>query len=174
MTQMIEGLLMYSRLNATDDPLETVDLDDTIEQLERLELATILEEAGATIEVLQPLPKVKGNPSQLRQLLQNLIVNGIKYHRDGVAPRIAIGAEPLEDETTRIEVRDNGIGVSEEYHDDVFKMFRRLHSRRKYQGTGIGLAVCKHGGERSGSNKRTGSSVVMDRQQEDVTERRYK
>ena len=152
MTQMIEGLLVYSRLNTSNDPFEAADLNETIEQLGQFELGAMLEETGATIEVPQPLPKVKGDPTQLGQLLQNLIANGIKYRRDGVAPRIVIGAEPLGDETVRIEVRDNGIGVSEQHREDVFKMFRRLHSRRKYEGTGIGLAVCKkiverHGGE---------------------------
>jgi len=152
MTKMIEGLLAYSRLNTRDEPLETVDLNDAVEQLERLELAAMLEEAGGTIEVPQPLPKVKGSPSQLRQLLQNLIANSIKYRREGVAPQIVLGFRYLDDETVRIEVRDNGIGISQEHHDDIFKMFRRLHSRRKYRGTGIGLAICKkivdrHGGQ---------------------------
>ncbi|GAG03495.1 unnamed protein product, partial [marine sediment metagenome] len=127
MTQMIEGLLIYSRLNTGSDPFDVADLNETIEQLERLELAAMLEETGATIEVPQPLPKVKGEPVQLRQLLQNLITNGIKYHRDGVAPRIVISAGALDDETVKIEVRDNGIGVSEEFREDIFKMFRRLH-----------------------------------------------
>ena len=143
MTQMIEGLLAYSRLNASDNPLETVDLNYAVEQLERLELAAMLEETGGTIELPQPLPKVKGDPAQLRQLLQNLIANGIKYRRDAVAPRIVLGFRYLDDETVRIEVRDNGIGISEKHREDIFKMFRRLHSRRKYQGTGIGLAICK-------------------------------
>ena len=152
MTKMIEGLLTYSRLNAGDDSFEAVDLNDIIEELERFELSTMLEETGGTIEVPQSLPPVKGNPDQIRQLLQNLFSNAIKYHRPEAAPQIVVCAVDIDDNSIRIEVRDNGIGIPEQYRKDVFKMFRRLHSRRKYQGTGIGLAVCskivdRHGGQ---------------------------
>ncbi len=152
MNQMIEGLLMYSRLNTKEVPPEVVDLNEAVEQLVQLELAAVLEEAGATVEVPQPLPKVWAVPVQMNQLLQNLINNGIKYHREQIQPRIVITAKRIAQDTVRIEVRDNGIGIKEEFHGDIFAMFRRLHSRRKYEGSGIGLAVCKkivekHGGQ---------------------------
>lgn len=152
MTQMIEGLLVYSRLNTKEVAFRAVDCNEMVRQLEQIELAALLEETGATIEVPRALPKVKGNPGQVRQLLQNLIGNGIKYRRDGCPPRIVVEARPAGGETVRIEVRDNGIGIKETHSKDIFKMFRRLHSRREYSGTGIGLAVCKkivekHGGQ---------------------------
>jgi len=143
MTRMIEGLLAYSRLNTKKIPLEAVDCNEIVKQLEQFELRTILEETGGSIEVPQPLPKVKADPGQITQLFQNLIANGIKYRREGVRPRVAIRAGQIDDDTVRIEVRDNGIGISREHWEDIFKMFRRLHSRQKYPGTGIGLALCK-------------------------------
>ena len=151
MTMMIDGLLTYSRVNTKDMMFETVDLNKVIEQLKELELGMLLEETGSTIEVTQPLPKVHGDPVQVEQLLQNLIANGIKYRKKDVTPRIIIKAEEVSDNEVRIEVQDNGIGIAPEYREDVFKMFRRLHSRKEYDGCGIGLSVCKkivskHGG----------------------------
>ena len=143
MNHMIEGLLMYSRLGKNEIPTEQIDLNETIEQLKQLELAEMLEESGGTVEVPQPLPKIQGLPVQIRQLLQNFIANGIKYRAEGIKPRIAVKAQDLGEGQVRIEVQDNGIGIDEKFRDDVFKMFRRLHSRQEYEGTGIGLAICK-------------------------------
>jgi len=143
MTQMIEGLLTYSRVNTKDIAYQTVDMDKIIEQFRQLELATLLEETGATIEVPEPLQKVHADPVQVKQLLQNLIANGIKYCTKDTKPRIVIRAKKTTENKIRIEVQDNGIGIKKEYYDDIFTMFRRLHSREEYEGTGIGLAVCK-------------------------------
>jgi light-regulated signal transduction histidine kinase (bacteriophytochrome)/HAMP domain-containing protein len=143
MTAMIEGLLTYSRLNKNGAAFEAVDLNEIVEQLRTLELAELLEETGAAIEVPEPLPKVQADPVQIRQLLQNLVINGIRYRREGIQPRVVIRAEQIADGRVRVEVQDNGIGIAKEYEEDIFKMFRRLHSRQKYDGTGIGLAVCK-------------------------------
>jgi signal transduction histidine kinase len=151
MTMMIDGLLTYSRANTKDILLEIVDLNEVIERLKELELGMLLEETGSIIEIPQPLPKVQADPVQMEQLLQNLIANGIKYRKEGVKPRITIKAKEVPDNKVRIEVQDNGIGIAPEYHDEIFKMFKRLHSRREYDGCGIGLSVCKkivgrHGG----------------------------
>ncbi|MDB5762552.1 MAG: Phytochrome, two-component sensor histidine kinase, partial [Herminiimonas sp.] len=86
--------------------------------------------------------------AQLTQLFQNLIANAIKF-RGGQAPRIAVRAEP-EGGFWRFAVQDNGIGIAPEYFDRIFVMFQRLHSRRTYPGTGIGLAICKKIVERHG------------------------
>jgi len=165
MTQMIEGLLTYSRVNTSEKARDVIDLNETVRDLLHLELGALIEETGALVEVPQALPKVLGNPAQIGQLLQNLIGNGIKYSRDDVAPRIVLTAEDAGDGDVRISVRDNGIGIPAEHYENIFKMFRRLHSRRKYSGTGIGLAVCKrivdkHGG-RIGVESREGEGTTF-------------
>jgi light-regulated signal transduction histidine kinase (bacteriophytochrome) len=127
-------------------------LNNVVEHLKELELGMLLEETGAVIEVPQPLPKVYADPVQIEQLLQNLIANGIKYRKEDTNPVITIKAKEDPDKKVRIEVQDNGIGIAPEYCDEIFKMFKRLHAREKYDGCGIGLSVCKkivdrHAGE---------------------------
>lgn len=143
MTMMIDGLLKYSRVNTKDIIIETVDLNNVVEHLKELELGMLLEETGAAIEVPQLLPKVYADPVQIEQLLQNLIANGIKYRKEDTKPVITIKAKENPDKKVRIEVQDNGIGIAPEYRDEIFKMFKRLHARKKYDGCGIGLSVCK-------------------------------
>jgi signal transduction histidine kinase len=142
MTKMIEGLLAYSRIGSKEVQTEEIDLNEIVEQLRQIELAKMIEESEATIELPQPLPKIQANAVQIRQLLQNLVGNAIKYRTKDVKPIIIIRAK-YTDDGMRIEVQDNGIGIDEKYYEDIFKMFRRLHSRREYEGTGIGLSVCK-------------------------------
>jgi signal transduction histidine kinase len=144
MQQMIEALLTYSRVTTHGAEFRAVDLNLIVEQLRTLELAAKLEDVpGSTIDVPEPLPVVFGDPIQIRQLLQNLIANGMKYQPKGAVPKIVIKAVKAEENLMKIEVEDNGIGIKEEYYNTVFTMFRRLHSRSEYEGTGIGLAVCK-------------------------------
>ncbi len=143
MTKMIEGLLAYSRVSSKEVPLEEVDLNEIIEQLRQIELSKLLEETNATLEVPEPLPKIQANATQIRQLLQNLVSNGIKYHAKDVKPHIIIRAKHIDNGEIRVEVQDNGIGIEEKYFEDIFKMFRRLHSRTEFEGTGIGLSICK-------------------------------
>lgn len=152
MSQMIEGLLSYSRVSTKAKPSETVDLDEVLKQLKELELAVLIEEKNVTVEVPQQMPDVNADPVQLRQLLQNLIANGIKYQPKDTSPKITVTARQTDNDMVRVEVTDNGIGIKPEDKEAVFEMFRRLHSRNEYEGTGIGLAVCKkiverHGGQ---------------------------
>jgi signal transduction histidine kinase/predicted transcriptional regulator len=152
MQQMVNDLLLYSRVTTKAKPLERVDLNTVIEDLKNVELAVQLEETGGVINVPEPLPPVHADPSQIHQLLQNLIGNGLKYHREDVPPVITVRGRVGYGNMVRIEVQDNGIGIEEQHYDNIFGMFRRLHSREDYEGTGIGLAVCKkiverHGGE---------------------------
>ena len=143
MTMMIDGLLKYSRANTREIVFEEVDLNKIIEQLKELELSMLLEETGAVIEIPQPLPKVSADPVQIEQLLQNLIANGIKYRNENVKPVITIKSREDSGNKVRIEVQDNGIGIAPEFSEEIFKMFKRLHSRGKYDGCGIGLSVCR-------------------------------
>jgi light-regulated signal transduction histidine kinase (bacteriophytochrome) len=96
------------------------------------------------------LPVVKGEPSQLCQLLQNLLVNAVKFRRQDVTPEVHVSAT-RQGKSWLLAVHDNGIGIPPEQHERIFVIFQRLHSRQKYNGTGIGLAVCQrivefHGG----------------------------
>ncbi|HBG77640.1 MAG TPA: hypothetical protein DDW84_02160 [Phycisphaerales bacterium] len=152
MTQMIEGLLAYSRVSAKAQSAETVNLNDIVKQLRELELSVLLEEKHTTIDIPQPLPEVDIDPVQIRQLMQNLIANGMKYQAKGNVPQITLTSKPAVDGMVRIEITDNGIGIKPEFQQAIFIMFKRLHSKNEYEGTGIGLAVCKkiverHGGQ---------------------------
>ena len=155
MTQMIEYLLAYSRINTKEISFDIVDLNEVIEQLEQLELAALLEEAGAIIEVPKPLPKIHADPDLLRQLLLNLIINGIKNcrnNRDNIQPRILIWAENTADNKIRIELQDNGSSIHKQHQKDIFKMFIHSNPKQEKEGVGTGLAVCKkivdkHGGQ---------------------------
>jgi signal transduction histidine kinase len=143
MNQMIEDLLVYSRVTTKEIKFEAIDLNEVVEQLEQIEVAAALSEADGTIEVPEALPTVKVNRGQISQLLQNFIANGLKYLAEGVKPSIVVTSEETGDGKVKIMVTDNGIGIDDKYKGEVFKMFRRLHSRSEYEGTGIGLAVCK-------------------------------
>ena len=152
MQAMIDDLLIYSRVTTRAKPFEQVDLNEVIGNLKKLELATLLDESKGTLRVLEPLPLVQGDPSQMHQLLQNLIGNGLKFHKEAIPPGVTIRAHMMDGNMVRVEVEDNGIGIDEQYHEQVFTMFKRLHSRERYEGTGIGLAICKkivnrHGGD---------------------------
>jgi len=148
MHTLIENLLEYSRVGSRGKPLEPVDmaaiLDDVTKGLE-----AGLNEAGAEIIVEGELPRVSGDADQLRQLLQNLISNAVKF-RGRRKPRIRIQATSLGDEW-HFRVSDNGIGIEPRFAERIFVIFQRLHSRDSYPGTGIGLALCRrivdrHGG----------------------------
>ena len=165
MSEMIEGLTVYSRLNNEQEFSDDVDLREIIEGLIEFELAESIKETGAEIVAAEHLPIIKGNSSYIRQLLQNLIGNGIKYCEKGITPRIEIRSKELSAQQVRVEVADNGIGIDEKYHKEIFKMFRRLHSRQKYEGAGIGLSFCKkivekHKGE-IGVESRPGEGSVF-------------
>ncbi len=139
MQTLIRDLLAFSRVRSQGKPLADTCLDESLDAaLRNLDVA--IDEASATI-TRDPLPNAWADPRQLTQLFQNLIGNAIKY-RSNDEPKIHIGV--VEDEETFIiSVRDDGIGISPEYHDRIFGVFKRLHGRGEHSGTGIGLAICK-------------------------------
>jgi signal transduction histidine kinase len=105
---------------------------------------------GARIE-FGSLPKVMADPMQLRQLLQNLVANGLKFQAAGARPVVEIEGKGNGHGRCEIRVRDNGIGFEEKYLDRIFRPFQRLHGRSEYEGSGMGLAICRkivarHGG----------------------------
>jgi PAS domain S-box-containing protein len=146
MQQLIEALLQYSRVGTQQQPFETVSMEAVFAGAVA-NLRLVVAECQATI-THDPLPEVKGDAVQLTQLLQNLIGNGVKFHGDE-PPRVHVtvspGAPPV------FSVEDNGIGIEPQFAERVFEIFQRLHTRDRYPGTGIGLAVCRkivarHGG----------------------------
>ncbi|MFA5783382.1 MAG: ATP-binding protein [Phycisphaerae bacterium] len=152
MQQMIEALLTYSRVTTKGVAFEVVDLNEVVEELKSFELSVKLEETNAQVSVPETLHHINCDPAQVRQLMQNLVANGLKYQKADTTPVITIRSISQDDGKIRVEVQDNGIGIPEEQYDNVFTMFRRLHTKQEYEGTGIGLAVCKkiverHGGE---------------------------
>jgi PAS domain S-box-containing protein len=146
MQQLINDLLVYSRLGTRGKEFEPADCNAAVNQsLSNLQIAIAETQAVITCDAM---PTVMADESQLVQLFQNLIANGIKFCREDI-PLIHIAAQRQEGEWL-LSVRDNGIGIDPEYADRIFIIFQRLHSRREYSGTGIGLAMCKRIVERHG------------------------
>jgi signal transduction histidine kinase len=147
MQNLIEDLLRFSRVSTHARPFAPVDLGAiTAEVLEDLEVE--VERADAVVRV-GALPVIDGDALQLRQLMQNLLSNALKFRRDGVVPEIAIDAS-VAGATATVVVRDNGIGFEPQYNRRIFRVFERLHGRGTYPGTGIGLALCRKIAERHG------------------------
>jgi signal transduction histidine kinase len=151
MQTLIHDLLAYSRVTTRAQPFAPVSLEVvTQEVLSDLELR--IEKSGAKIE-LGTLATIRADPLQMRQLLQNLLSNALKFQRPGMPPVIRVEAS-LDNGggRCRITVRDNGIGFDERYLDRLFKPFQRLHGQSAYEGTGIGLAICHKIAERHGGS----------------------
>jgi len=153
MQQLIDDLLAYSRINATERRFENTDLNRIVEEV-KADLKESIEEKNAII-VTTSLGFAKIIPFQFRQLMQNFITNALKFSSLSRQPRITIrssiatGSEmkncslPPEREYCHIMVKDNGIGFSPEYSERIFEVFQKLHSKDEYAGTGIGLAIVK-------------------------------
>jgi PAS domain S-box-containing protein len=157
MRRLIDDLLSFSRISSKAQAFVRVDLARVArEVLEDFQQDST--RAGATL-TLGELPELEADPTQMRQLLQNLVSNALKFRRDDVAPVVSLRAT-VEPEGRRVELRveDNGIGFDEKYHDRIFNLFQRLHGRGKYEGTGIGLAICRRIAERHGGSIRARST----------------
>ncbi|GAA6765524.1 hypothetical protein AAFH68_14600 [Flavobacterium sp. CGRL1] len=162
MENLIKDVLQFSRLGTISQNFEPVDLNVVLtETLADFDLT--IEQKNAKIHITN-LPVVAAIPLQMSQLFGNLISNALKYNRPNTAPEITISASPvpenelmlhvlnLELEYTKIEVRDNGIGFTQQYAEQIFNIFQRLHGNDEFSGTGIGLAMCRkimqnHNGE---------------------------
>lgn len=140
MQDMIEAVLDYSSIDNDTDDIKLIDLNETLADV-LADLEMQVEEKNATININR-LAEIEGNPTQIRQLFQNLISNAIKYHKPGIAPVVDIKSE-MQNGMLAITVEDNGIGFDEQYSEKMFQIFRRLVSKDDYKGTGIGLALCR-------------------------------
>lgn len=153
MIAMIDGVLKYSTLSATEEPYEAVDLNEVLNNIGS-DLELLLQQKGASLEIAS-LPTIQGAPVLLYQLFYNLVNNSLKFSRDGVAPQVVISSSRQNVEGkpfVRIDVRDNGIGFDAQYSERIFVTFSRLNSKDRFEGTGLGLALCKKIVERHGGS----------------------
>ncbi len=148
MRQLITDLLSFARVSSRARPFTSTPLEEVVEEV-RQSLEFAIEEREAQISA-DPLPVVNADRNQLRQLYQNLISNALKFNQKP-NPQVHLGAE-RDGSFWRLSVRDNGIGLKPEYADKVFEIFKRLNAKDDYEGTGIGLAICKKIVERHGGN----------------------
>ena len=178
MQTLINDLLQYSRVSTKTQPFTAVNLNNLIDDVVS-DLEVRIEHCGGTVE-RNPLPTVLADPLQMRQLFQNLIGNALKYHKPDVPPVVTIRGEIIASSgeivqgdrngaaCARIHIADNGIGFDQKYREQIFAIFQRLHGRNEYEGTGIGLAICKkiverHGGSISAeSTPAIGSTFIFE------------
>jgi signal transduction histidine kinase len=154
MQVLIHDLLEFSRVTTKAQPFERVDVGEV--------LATVLDDLQVRIQNVEgevrisPMPSLDADRTQMHQLFQNLIGNALKFRREGVAPVVEVEAKERVGERGVvewvIEVRDNGIGFDDRHTDKIFAIFQRLHGRAEYEGSGIGLAICRRIVERHGGD----------------------
>jgi light-regulated signal transduction histidine kinase (bacteriophytochrome) len=157
MRSLINDLLTYSRVTTKARPFVPVELDRVAREV-MSDLQVAIEQADARVELAE-LPVVEADPTQMRQLLQNLLSNALKFRRHGVRPEVHIAARLYTGNRSAhkvarrlcdVSVADNGIGFKPDYAERIFGIFQRLHGRSEYPGTGIGLATCRKILERHG------------------------
>jgi PAS domain S-box-containing protein len=164
MQALINDLLVFSRVTTKAQPFVPVDLNVVVHEVMH-DLEVRIHQAGAEVTI-EALPVIDADPSQMHQLIQNLISNGLKFHRPDTPPRVKISGKVIH-AFAEIVVSDEGIGFDERYAERIFTMFERLHGRGTYEGTGIGLAICRkiaqrHGGDiRARSVPGEGSSFIV-------------
>ncbi len=159
MRTLIEDLLAYSRLRGRDERRDSVDLGEIVGEVVG-DLEARIGDSGGRVDV-GDLPTVEADPTRMRQLFQNLIGNALKFARPGVPPLVTVRMAPVDGERPaevradgelcRVLIEDNGIGFEQKHAEKIFGVFQRLHARSEYEGTGIGLALCRrivdgHGG----------------------------
>jgi len=159
---LVKDILDFSRIGSGAMHLQPVALDDFFSDLVR----EMQKEHRDSIFVARNMPVVIGDRTIMTQIFSNLIANGLKFNRTE-SRRVDIEARPLVDGNCEIAIRDNGIGIDPRYHDRIFKMFKRLHTHKEFEGTGIGLAIVhkavlqSNGSIRIASNKGAGSTFYV-------------
>lgn len=148
MRNLIDDLLSYSLVTTKAKPFSATDLHEILDGV-LSDLQIRIEETGAKIDV-DPLPTIDADPTQMRQLFQNIIANAMKFQAPGRTPHIRIEAAMVNTKIAgnvshkvRLTISDNGIGFKNDYSEKIFTIFQRLHGRNEYEGTGIGLATCR-------------------------------
>ena len=167
MQRLIQDLLIYSRLEHQDRAMEPVQLQQIVEDI-LADFAVRIEEKQAMVEVGE-LPVIESDKTQMRQLLQNVIGNALKFHKPGEPPFVRVAANVIKErrqqdgvhseQLCQLLIEDHGIGMEPHHTEQIFGMFRRLHARDEYEGTGIGLAVCKKIVDRCGGKMTVQSQI---------------
>ena len=158
MRRLINDLLSYSRVTSKTNAFVQVDLADTLKGVLG-DLQIRIEENRAKV-IAGALPTIDADPTQMRQLLQNIIGNALKFKKKDIDPVVTVNAEIIHpgpnthvlEPLLTLTVADNGIGFDNKYKDQIFKIFQRLHGRLEYEGTGVGLATCRKIVERHGGS----------------------
>lgn len=165
MQSLIIDLLAYSRVMTQAKNFTKVDLSQIMAEV-KSDLDVLIEEVNGRVE-LNSLLSIEADPTQMRQLFQNLINNALKYHKKGTPPMVKIEGQTINDNLYQVQVTDNGIGFDEKYVDRIFGVFQRLHGRHEYEGTGVGLAICQlivqrhHGEITAKSSKGAGATFIV-------------
>ncbi|HEY4874743.1 MAG TPA: response regulator [Puia sp.] len=186
MQELINDLLEFCKVSGQEDPEEMVDPNIVLNDIV-LELDEIIKEKKAKI-VVEQLPVLFINPALLRPLFFNLLSNSLKYSKKNIAPQIRIyskisnenkgrkvGSQPLQ--YCRLCIEDNGVGFEQKYAEEVFDMFRRLHPKSEFEGTGIGLALCKKIAEKNNghiyarSQPGEGTTIIISLPMERISEK---
>jgi signal transduction histidine kinase len=149
MSSLVEGLLDYSRVTTRARPFEIVHIDQVLAEV-LTDLEARIQETNAVINV-GTMPARVADRLQMRQIFQNLLSNALKFHPPDRSPNIDVTSQYNSDGSWSISVKDDGIGFDEIYADRIFRPFQRLHGRNEYEGSGMGLAICRkiiarHGG----------------------------
>jgi len=166
MQSLINDLLRFSRETTSNDDYSYVQLNDLVNEV-LTDMEVDIEKSAAQIQV-GTLPRLWAIPSQMRQLFQNLISNAIKFRKPDEVPVIHIFADNQKKDYNRIIVQDNGIGFDPKYAEEIFMVFKRLHSYHEFEGSGVGLSICKkiierHNGMINAESKPgTGSKFILD------------
>ena len=165
MSTLIQDLLAFSRVTTKSNPTRHIQLNDIVADVVT-DLESRIADVNGTVKVGN-LPEIVADPTHMRQLFQNLIGNGLKFHKPDTPSVVEVSADTTDKRFMELIVKDNGIGFDEKYLDRIFSVFQRLHGREVYDGTGIGLAVCRKIAERYGgtitarSSKDNGATFVV-------------
>ncbi|HEY9687411.1 MAG TPA: PAS domain S-box protein [Coleofasciculaceae cyanobacterium] len=148
MQKLISDLLLLSRVTRKGQPFRPVNLRSTLQEV-LSDLEEPIQKSHARIEI-GDMMTIEADPTQMQQVLQNLISNAIKFHKPDEPPVVRVGIQTLDNKICRIIVEDNGIGFDEKYQERIFEVFERLHTEKQYEGTGMGLAIVRKIAERHG------------------------
>lgn len=165
MQSLIGDLLAFSRITTQANPFQRINLNEIVSAV-LVDLEVALEETNGVVQV-DPMPLIEADPSQMRQLFQNLIGNALKFRQEGQRAEVHITSRVVHSKDLEVRVKDNGIGFDSIYRHQIFEIFERLHGRGKYAGTGVGLAICRklverHGGSiRAESEPGQGASFIV-------------